>query len=144
MTSLSAFTVDKDSKWPQQTVECKPWTRWWWFGNAVDEKNLTYNIEKLGEAGIGGVEITPIYGVKGYEDKYIPYLSPKWMNMLAYTHGEIEKWGMQVDMNNGTGWPFGGPDVTLDNAACKAIFQEYRVSGNKEINLKIVVNDKNR
>ncbi len=142
MTSLSAFTVDKDSKWPQQTVECKPWTRWWWFGNAVDEKNLTYNIEKLGEAGIGGVEITPIYGVKGYEDKYIPYLSPKWMNMLAYTHGEIEKWGMQVDMNNGTGWPFGGPDVTLDNAACKAIFQEYRVSGNKEINLKIVVNDK--
>ncbi len=142
MTSLSAFTVDKDSKWPQQTVECKPWTRWWWFGNAVDEKNLTYNIEKLGEAGIGGVEITPIYGVKGYEDKYIPYLSPKWMNMLAYTHGETEKWGMQVDMNNGTGWPFGGPDVTLDNAACKAIFQEYRVSGNKEINLKIVVNDK--
>jgi len=141
MTTLLALAADDDTKWPQQTIECKPWTRWWWFGSAVDEKNLTYNIGKLGEAGIGGVEITPIYGVKGYEDKYIPYLSPKWMNMLAYTHGEIEKWGMQVDMNNGTGWPFGGPDVTIDNAACKAIFQEYRVSGNKEINLEIRVND---
>lgn len=141
MTTLLALAADDDTKWPQQTIECKPWTRWWWFGSAVDEKNLTYNIGELGEAGIGGVEITPIYGVKGYEDNYIPYLSPKWMNMLAYTHGEIEKWGMQVDMNNGTGWPFGGPDVTIDNAACKAIFQEYRVSGNKEINLEIRVND---
>lgn len=141
MTTLLALAADDDTKWPQQTIECKPWTRWWWFGSAVDEKNLTYNIGKLGEAGIGGVEITPIYGVKGYEDKYIPYLSPKWMNMLSYTHNQAQKWGMQVDMNNGTGWPFGGPDVTLDNAACKAIFQEYRVSGNKEINLKIRVND---
>ncbi len=141
MTTLLALAADDDTKWPQQTIECKPWTRWWWFGSAVDEKNLTYNIGKLGEAGIGGVEITPIYGVKGYEDKYIPYLSPKWMNMLSYTHNQAQKWGMQVDMNNGTGWPFGGPDVTLDNAACKAIFQEYHVSGNKETNLKIRVND---
>ncbi len=141
MTTLLALAADDDTKWPQQTIECKPWTRWWWFGSAVDEKNLTYNIGKLGEAGIGGVEITPIYGVKGYEDKYIPYLSPKWMNMLSYTHNQAQKWGMQIDMNNGTGWPFGGPDVTLDNAACKAIFQEYRVSGNKETNLKIRVND---
>ncbi|MBP9030555.1 MAG: glycosyl hydrolase family 2 [Dysgonomonadaceae bacterium] len=141
MTTLLALAADDDTKWPQQTIECKPWTRWWWFGSAVDEKNLTYNIGKLGEAGIGGVEITPIYGVKGYEDKYIPYLSPKWMNMLSYTHNQAQKWGMQIDMNNGTGWPFGGPDVTLDNAACKAIFQEYHVSGNKETNLKIRVND---
>jgi hypothetical protein len=141
ITSFFALAADDDTKWPPLTVECKPWTRWWWFGSSVDEKNLTYNIRKLGEAGIGGVEITPIYGVKGYEDKYIPYLSPKWMNMLSYTHNQAQKWGMQVDMNNGTGWPFGGPDVTLDNAACKAIFQEYRVSGNKETNLKIHVND---
>lgn len=141
ITSFLALAADNDTKWPPQTIESKPWTRWWWFGSAVDETNLAYNIRKLGEAGIGGVEITPIYGVKGYEDKYIPYLSPRWMNMLSYTHNQAQKWGMQVDMNNGTGWPFGGPDVTLNNAACKAIFQEYRVSGDKETNLKIRVND---
>jgi hypothetical protein len=141
ITSFLALAADDDTKWPPQTIESKPWTRWWWFGSAVDETNLAYNIRKLGEAGIGGVEITPIYGVKGYEDKYIPYLSPKWMNMLSYTHNQAQKWGMQVDMNNGTGWPFGGPDVTLNNAACKAIFQEYHVSGDKETNLKIRVND---
>ena len=141
ITSFAIFAANDDTKWPLQTVECKPWTRWWWFGSAVDEKNLAYNIGNLGEAGIGGVEITPIYGTIGYEDKYISYLSPKWMNMLAFTHTQAQKWGMQVDMNNGTGWPFGGPDVTLNNAACKAIFQEYSVTGNQETDLKIIVND---
>jgi hypothetical protein len=141
ITSFAIFAANDDTKWPLQTVECKPWTRWWWFGNAVDEKNLTYNIGKLGEAGIGGVEITPIYGAIGYEDKYIPYLSPKWMHMLDFTDIQAKKWGMQVDMNNGTGWPFGGPDITLNNAACKAIFQEYSVTDNRETDLKIFVND---
>ncbi|MBQ1665529.1 MAG: glycosyl hydrolase family 2, partial [Bacteroidaceae bacterium] len=28
-------------------------------------------------------------------------------------------------MATGTGWPFGGPNVPLSQAACKAIFQEY-------------------
>ncbi|HOT65443.1 MAG TPA: hypothetical protein PLV98_08460, partial [Dysgonamonadaceae bacterium] len=50
MTTLLALAADDDTKWPQQTIECKPWTRWWWFGSTVDEKNLTYNIGKLGEA----------------------------------------------------------------------------------------------
>ncbi len=39
----------------------------------------------MDSVGIGGVEITPIYGVKGYEAAYIDFLSPKWMEMLHYT-----------------------------------------------------------
>ena len=30
--------------------------------------------------------------------------------------------GIEVDMNCGTGWPFGGPLVPIEEAACKAIF----------------------
>ena len=26
--------------WPPLTAECKPWTRWWWLGSAVDEAGL--------------------------------------------------------------------------------------------------------
>jgi hypothetical protein len=25
--------------WPPITRETKPWTRWWWMGSAVDEKD---------------------------------------------------------------------------------------------------------
>ena len=52
------------------------------MGNAVDTVNLKYNLQQFKEVGIGGVEITPIYGVKGHEDQFIPYLSKDWMKML--------------------------------------------------------------
>ncbi|MEN9951701.1 MAG: hypothetical protein RLY85_2453, partial [Bacteroidota bacterium] len=53
--------------WPATDSITKPWTRWWWLGSAVNEKGLDYNLEALRAAGIGGVEITPIYGIKGQE-----------------------------------------------------------------------------
>jgi hypothetical protein len=122
-----------DTDWPEQTIENKPWTRWWWMGNDVDSANLTYNLEMLSQAGIGGVEITPIYGVKGREQHYIDYLSPKWMNMLGFTLTEATRLGMGVDMNNGTGWPFGGPEVSVEDAATRALFREYSLSGGESL-----------
>ena len=43
--------------WPPVTQLNKPWTRWWWLGSAVDEKNLKREIEQMHAAGIGGVEV---------------------------------------------------------------------------------------
>ncbi|MDR0756253.1 MAG: glycosyl hydrolase family 2 [Tannerella sp.] len=116
-----------DTDWPEITREACPWTRWWWMGSAVDSANLRYNLEALSRAGIGGVEITPIYGVKGREAHYIDYLSPEWMQMLAFTETEAERLNMSVDMNNGTGWPFGGPEVDIEDAATKAIFKDNQL-----------------
>src|SRR6476620_2894694 len=71
--------------WPPIVAETKPWTRWWWQGSAVDRSSLSLQLKALAGAGIGGVEVTPIYGVHGAEDRFIPYLSPEWMAMLDYT-----------------------------------------------------------
>jgi len=127
--------------WPAITQESKPWTRWWWMGNDVDSVNLTYNLEALSQAGIGGVEVTPIYGVKGREEYYIDYLSPRWMNLFAFTESEAARLGIGVDMNLGTGWPFGGPDITIEDAATKAIFQQYNIPGGKRLKEPITVQD---
>lgn len=127
--------------WPEPAIEAKPWVRWWWMGSAVNEKDLKSNLDELSRAGLGGVEITPIYGVKGEEIHYLDYLSPEWMKMLAYTQSTAKGIGMSVDMTMGTGWPFGGPDVSLEDAATKAIFQTYSVPGGKMAAEKIVVSD---
>lgn len=108
--------------WPEIKSEAKPGTRWWWMGSAVDSLNLTRNLELYAKAGIGAVEITPIYGVLGNEHNDIEFLSPRWMRMLGHTIAEGNRLGMQVDMNTGTGWPFGGPFVTEEEAATKALF----------------------
>lgn len=89
----------------------KPWTYWWWMGSSVNKEDITEQMEGMAEAGLGGVHIIPIYGEKGDEEHFIPYLSEQWMEMLEHTIREARRLGMDADMTMGTGWPFGGPDI---------------------------------
>ena len=108
-----------EATWPESSRETKPGSRWWWMGSAVDEANLRRLIQEYANAGIGTLEITPIYGVQGNEKNEKAYLSEQWMKMLGVCQQEGEAQGIDIDMNGGTGWPFGGPSVTLSEAAAK-------------------------
>ncbi len=107
--------------WPEVTAEARPGTRWWWLGSAVDSANITRNLDEYARVGIGSVEITPIYGVKNNERNEISFLSPEWLGMLRHVENEAARNGILVDMNQGTGWPFGGPEVTEEWSACKLV-----------------------
>jgi hypothetical protein len=132
----------KNTPWPVIKQQMRPWTRWWWMGNAVDEKNLGTALTTYQQAGIGGVEITPIYGAKGFESRYIKYLSPQWMQMLDFTVKKAHALNMGVDMNTGTGWPFGGPQITPEFAAAKLIIQQYKLTKGNQLAEAIIVKDK--
>lgn len=136
---LLAGSAVQAQDWPETKPEARPGSRWWWLGSAVDKTNLSYNLGIYGSAGLGSLEITPIYGVKGNEKNDISFLSPQWMEMLQYTQSEAKKNGIEIDMNTGTGWPFGGPDIGIEDAATKAIFESYEVKGGKEITLDIQI-----
>jgi hypothetical protein len=73
-----------DPLWPPITSACRPWTRWWWMGSAVDEAEITRQLQLFHAAGIGGVEISPIYGVTGEEARSIPFLSSRWIHMQRH------------------------------------------------------------
>ncbi len=103
--------------WPSFDRNTRPWTRWWWLGSAVDQPNLQRMLTQFHDAGIGGVEICPIYGAKGYESRFIPYLSPTWMQMLAFTTTTAARLHLGVDLTTGTGWPMGGPWIPKDKAS---------------------------
>ncbi len=102
----------------------KPWTRWWWHGSSVTREGITAELEAYANAGIGGVELTPIYGVRGDEAHFVEFLSPEWVDLLEHTLQEAGRLGMQVDMATGTGWPFGGPWVGEEDASR---YFEYRM-----------------
>lgn len=123
--------------WPEVTATNKPWTRWWWLGSGVDKPNLTHEIEEFAKAGLGGVEICPIYGACGAEDRFLDFLSPEWMAMLAHTTREAQRLGMEVDMTTGTGWPFGGPRVTADMASSGLERIKASATGGNKIKLKL-------
>ncbi len=118
---------------PTPAQEAKPGVRWWWMGSAVDKENLKWSLDEYARAGIGAVEITPLYGVQGNEKNDIPYLSPKWMDMLQFVEKENKQVGIETDMATGTGWPFGGPWVPINEAACKAVFVDTIVGAEKKL-----------
>ena len=124
-------------QWPTVTPEAKPGARWWWLGSAVDKENLQWNMQEYAKHGIGALEITPLYGVQGNDANNIPYLSDKWMEMLRFTQEQGKANGIEIDMATGTGWPFGGPWVPLEESACRAVFVEQSFIGENVENMDL-------
>jgi hypothetical protein len=102
--------------WPPIMQQTKPWTYNWWPGSAVDEKNLTIELQQCHDAGLGGIHVIPIYGAVGAESRYIDFLSPRWLEMFGFTVKQAAKLDMGVDLTTGTGWCLGGPSVPRDEA----------------------------
>ncbi len=127
--------------WPEQNVNTKPGSRWWWMGSAVDEVNLSRNLEAYAQAGIGTLEITPIYGIKGNDANEVEFLSERWMELYKHSQKEATRLGLKIDMNTGTGWPFGGPLVTVEDAACKLLVVEFRLKKGEKLTSKIEIPD---
>ncbi len=121
MMTASGLQAQVVPAWPEVTQEAKPGTRWWWMGSAVDQSNLRWAIGEYARTGIGTVEITPIYGVLSGNQKNISYLSERWMQMLGTAQQAGTEHGVAIDMNGGTGWPFGGPWVPVSEAAGKLV-----------------------
>lgn len=119
--------------WPEITQTAKPWTRWWWHGSAVNKADLSRELEAYQQAGLGGVELTPIFGVIGRESEFIDYLSPEWMDMFNHSLQETQRLDLGFDMATGTGWPFGGPWVDAADAPKYATHKTYRLSGGEQL-----------
>ena len=148
MAGLNGCNSESSSKsnnnigeWPEITPESKPWARWWWMGSAVDKTNLTFLMHEYDQAGIGGLEIAPIYGAKGFESKFLNYLSPQWTAMLHHTIDVADSLEMKIDLTQGTGWPFGGEMVTPDMAAKKMLVQQYSFSENSGLDRPVMIRD---
>jgi hypothetical protein len=145
--AVSDFSVSSDKKIhnthrPDIRSEQKPWTRWWWMGNAVTKEGITHQLEKMAEANFGGVEISPIYGVEGFESASVDYLSPEWMDLLSHTVSEGNRLGMRVDMITGTGWPFGGDHVATKDAARRLVTQTYRLSEGQTLQERVQLSNR--
>jgi hypothetical protein len=121
------------AQWPVITKEARPWSRWWWHGSSVTKSGLTAVMEQYQKAGLGGLELTPIYGVKGDEAHFIPYLSETWLEMLQHAGREAQRLGLGLDMALATGWPFGGPWVNEQTAARYQTLVVFPLQGGKQL-----------
>ena len=100
--------------WPEPTRDAKPWVYNWWMGSAVDAAGLEYQCTELEKAGFGGFHVIPIYGAKGYEKQWREFLSPAWAEGWSLANAAAARHGLGVDLTMGSGWCFGGPQLTKE------------------------------
>jgi hypothetical protein len=102
-------------------ADARPMMRWWWFGPAVTRPELQKELETMRGAGIGGVEIQPVYPLMLDDDaksiNNLPYMSPGFLDAVSFANNTARSLGLRVDITLGSGWPFGGPKTTLTLAA---------------------------
>jgi len=89
----------------------RPFVRWWWNGDKIEKGEITRELQLLRDAGISGVEITPIKFPAKTDDlgkRSVAWLSDEWIDLLQFTLQEATALGITCDLLVGSGWPFGG------------------------------------
>lgn len=105
--------------------------RWWWFGPAVNHAQLEREMRLMKEGGIGGFEVQPVYPLSLDENIRIsPFLSPEFLNALRFTADKAKELGLRFDLTLGSGWPFGGPGVSIEHAAARLRYERVKVEPN--------------
>jgi hypothetical protein len=112
--------------------------RWWWFGPAVTKPQLEREMRLMKEGGIGGFEVQPVYPVV-LDDaaagiQTLPFLSDEFIDALRFTSAKARELGLRFDLTLGSGWPFGGPFVSLSDAAGKLRYERVKsVAGSRRV-----------
>jgi alpha-L-rhamnosidase len=108
--------------------------RWWWFGPAVAKPELEREMRVMKEGGIGGFEVQPVYPLslddpaKGIRN--FPFLSDEYLDSLRFVSAKARELGMRMDLTLGSGWPFGGPQVSINDAAGMLRTERVKVDHN--------------
>ncbi len=102
-------------------ADARPTVRWWWFGPAVVKPQLEREMTLMKEGGFGGFEVQPTYplaldgqypGLKNQK-----FLSSEFFDLLGFTAVKAKDIGLRMDLTLGSGWPYGGPMFTREEAA---------------------------
>ena len=105
--------------------------RWWWFGAAVTPAQVTRDLDAMKAAGIGGVEIQPVYPLTPDEPsrgvRNLPFLSSEFLDVVRAANTHARDIGLRVDLTLGSGWPYGGPSVPIDEAAGRLRWERVRL-----------------
>ncbi|MEP6755493.1 MAG: glycosyl hydrolase [Chthonomonadales bacterium] len=94
---------------------------WRIFGPSLDKDEIDYQFKLMRGAGLGGVMTFFTYPIgldnpeKGTKNEQ--FLSPAMLNMFGYAASAARREGLRFGVAGGTGWPYGGPSVSLEDSA---------------------------
>ena len=108
---MFALALAAAISFPEPSPETRPWGICHLLGSAAETGELSREMRRWSEGGLGGVRVVPIYGANGYEDKYVEFMSPRFVSILKDFNRLSRENGMKFDLSFGAGWCFGGKSV---------------------------------
>lgn len=132
---LHAQTIDQLQRgFERPPDDAKIMMRWWWFGPAVTKAELEREMRLMKEGGIGGFEVQPVYPLlpddPNTKIKNLPFLSDEFLDALRFTADKARELGLRMDLTLGSGWPYGGPQVPITDAASTLRSERVKVQPN--------------
>ena len=130
-----ANVADLKSAFQKPPDDARIMMRWWWFGPAVTKPQIERELRRMKEGGIGGVEVQAVYPIalddpgKGFRN--LPFLSSEFLDALKFTAEKTRELGLRMDVTIGSGWPYGGPQVPITEAAGRLRVQKVTVGSRR-------------
>ena len=120
-TAGAADIADIAARFATPPDDARAMVRWWWFGPAVVKSQLEKEMLAMKAGGFGGFEIQPVYPM-ALDDpargiRNLPYLSADFLDAVSFVNDKAHRLGLRVDMTLASGWPYGGPHVSVQDAA---------------------------
>lgn len=131
MTSPQKSLTDLRAGFAAPSTGSRPMMRWWWFGPDITPADIEHDLCAMGEVGIGGVELAVVYPLSERTDRF---MSQSFLENVRYAADRAASLGLRFDLTLGSGWSFGGPDVSPANAA-RRLWWERREIGVEAFNV---------
>jgi len=102
-------------------LDYRPTIRWWWLGVSVTKDEIERELTQIREGGFGGVEIQAVGPTSLASpldaERTLPFLSPEFLDSLAFAAAKAKELGLTVDLAVQSGWPSGGPHIKPEQGA---------------------------
>ena len=121
-------------------TEARPFVRWWWNGNCVEEQEIKRELNVMHAVGIGGVEINSIAmpsHARETDARALQWAGKEWINMVRTASTTAKELGMMTDLIVGSGWPFGGRFLEEDETMQRLGIKRQLLEANSTIDINL-------
>lgn len=123
------------SEFAEPAKEYRPFVRWWWPGNDVEEKELVREVDLLSDNYFGGAEIQPFEAALDPKADSAElaarhsFDSESYYQHVQAVMEQAKKDGLTIDLTLGSGWPSGGPHIQPEQSMKTMLWGETEITG---------------
>lgn len=138
-TSNLFYEIKSNFQNPETSSGVNCW--WWWLNDNVTKAAITKDLEAMKSRNFQGAMVFDAGGHNQRGNHDIPagplFGSDEWNELFVFALDEAKRLGLEIGFNIQSGWNLGVPRVTPQYTAKQITFSEAKISGSKNVSLKL-------